>query len=126
VDKIATSLGINLLALKIEIRVGEIAHADFLYNVGPRREHMIRNVTLIGLGSMEVGIAQNLLKAGFELTVYNRTIAKSEALARFGAHVAASPRESAQKGDIVITMTLSFRLSSKHCITSSAHNVQAP
>jgi 3-hydroxyisobutyrate dehydrogenase len=36
---------------------------------------MVRNVTLIGLGSMGSGIAQNILKAGFDLTVYNRTAA---------------------------------------------------
>jgi 3-hydroxyisobutyrate dehydrogenase len=67
-------------------------------------EYMIRNVTLIGLGSMGVGIAPNLLKAGFELTVYNRTIAKSEALVSSGAHVATSPREAAQNADIVISI----------------------
>jgi 3-hydroxyisobutyrate dehydrogenase len=36
---------------------------------------MIKNVTVIGLGSMGTGIAQNILKAGFDLTVHNRTVA---------------------------------------------------
>jgi hypothetical protein len=39
VDKIATSLGVSLIALKIEIRVDEIVHADFLYNPEPRRAY---------------------------------------------------------------------------------------
>lgn len=65
---------------------------------------MLKNVTLIGLGSMGTGIAQNILKAGFALTVYNRTRAKAEALASSGARVAASPREAAQDGDLVISI----------------------
>ena len=65
---------------------------------------MTKNVTLIGLGSMGMGIAQNILKAGFDLTVYNRTSAKAESLALLGANVAASPREAAQNADILICM----------------------
>lgn len=65
---------------------------------------MIKKVTLIGLGSMGTGIAQSILKAGFDLTVYNRTAAKTESLARLGASVAASARESAQHADVVICM----------------------
>ena len=63
---------------------------------------MIKNVTLIGLGSMGTGIAQNILKAGFDLTVYNRTVAKTEPLAGAGAKVAASPFEAARDADLVI------------------------
>lgn len=65
---------------------------------------MIKNVTLIGLGNMGTGIAQNILKAGFDLTVYNRTIAKTEPLAQLGARIATSPGEAAQNGDLVISM----------------------
>ena len=63
---------------------------------------MIKNITLIGLGSMGTGIAQNILKAGFHLTVYNRTVEKTELLARSGAKVAASPGEAARNADMVI------------------------
>jgi len=49
-------------------------------------------------------MACNLLKAGFPLTVYNRTRAKAEPLAALGATVADSPREAAAAADIAIAM----------------------
>ena len=65
---------------------------------------MIKNITLIGLGSMGMGIAQSILKAGFDLTVYNRTAARTMSLDSLGANVAASPREAANHADVVICM----------------------
>ena len=65
---------------------------------------MIKNVTLIGLGSMGAGIAQNILKAGFDLTVHNRTFAKTEPLSKLGAKVAASPRAAALNAEVVISI----------------------
>jgi len=64
----------------------------------------MQNVALLGLGIMGSGMAHNLLKAGFPLTVYNRTRAKAEPLAARGATVAASPHEAAAAADIVIAM----------------------
>jgi len=60
-------------------------------------------VGLIGLGHMGVAMAGNLLKAGHEVTVYNRTPAKAAALAARGAKVAASVAEAC-RGDAVLTM----------------------
>ena len=60
-------------------------------------------VGFIGLGVMGRGMAHNLLKAGHEVTVYNRTRARAEELAREGARVAASAAETAS-GEVVITM----------------------
>lgn len=60
-------------------------------------------VGFIGLGHMGSAIAANLLKAGHDVTVYNRTRAKAEALASQGAKVASTPGEAA-KGDAVFTM----------------------
>ena len=60
-------------------------------------------VGLIGLGNMGSGMAANLLKAGHELTVYNRTPSKSKVLVEQGAHAAAKV-EDACRGDAVITM----------------------
>jgi 3-hydroxyisobutyrate dehydrogenase-like beta-hydroxyacid dehydrogenase len=60
-------------------------------------------VGIIGLGHMGAGMASNLLKAGHELTVYNRTPAKAEALVAQGAKVAASIADAC-RGDAVITM----------------------
>jgi 3-hydroxyisobutyrate dehydrogenase len=65
---------------------------------------MIKNVTLIGLGSMGMGIARNILRAGFELTVYNRTAARAEPLAGLGAKIGASPSEAVQEAEVVISI----------------------
>ncbi|MFD1179034.1 NAD(P)-dependent oxidoreductase [Paenibacillus puldeungensis] len=64
----------------------------------------MKKIGFIGLGTMGAPMASNLLKKGFEVTVYNRTAAKCEPLAKLGASVAASPKEAAVKADIVITM----------------------
>ena len=60
-------------------------------------------VGFIGLGHMGAGMAGNLLKAGHEVTVYNRTRAKAEALVRRGAKEAATIADAC-RGDAVFTM----------------------
>ena len=65
------------------------------------------DVGFAGLGIMGSRQAANLRKAGFELTVWNRTREKAEAFAaEHGAHVAASPREVAERSDVVISMVV--------------------
>lgn len=59
---------------------------------------------LIGLGLMGAPMAANLMKAGFPLTVWNRTAEKSQNLAKLGAAVAHSPAELAAQVEILITM----------------------
>jgi 3-hydroxyisobutyrate dehydrogenase-like beta-hydroxyacid dehydrogenase len=58
----------------------------------------------IGLGGMGRGMAQNLLSAGHELTVYNRTRARAEPLVEQGARLAESPAEAAHGNQAVVTM----------------------
>jgi 3-hydroxyisobutyrate dehydrogenase len=65
---------------------------------------MDKKVGLIGLGIMGIPMARNLMKAGFSVTVYNRTAVKAERLAAEGAKTAGSPREVAEKNPVVITM----------------------
>lgn len=60
-------------------------------------------VGFIGLGQMGTGMAANLIKAGHEVTVYNRTPSKAQALAEQGAQAAAQPADAC-RGDAVITM----------------------
>ena len=60
-------------------------------------------VGFIGLGHMGAGMAANLLKAGHEVTVYNRTRTRAEPLAAQGAKIASAPAEACG-GDAVITM----------------------
>jgi|SRR5690348_13920528 len=61
-------------------------------------------VGLIGLGLMGSPMARNLLKAGFPLTVWNRTRAKAENLGQEGARIANSPQEVAADSDVLITI----------------------
>lgn len=67
---------------------------------------MTTRVAFLGLGRMGSPMAANIAAAGFPVTVYNRTAAKSEELAAAhpGIAVAASPRDAADGADIVITM----------------------
>ena len=60
-------------------------------------------VGFIGLGRMGAGMATSLLRAGHEVTVYNRTAAKAEPLAAAGATVAARVSDAC-RGAAVITM----------------------
>ena len=59
-------------------------------------------VAFIGLGTMGAGMAANILKAGHELTVHNRTREKEEAVAKEGALRAASPKEAASGAEIIV------------------------
>jgi 2-hydroxy-3-oxopropionate reductase len=65
---------------------------------------MAGRVGFIGLGIMGMPMARNLMEAGYELMVHNRSPEKAEELGKEGATVAATPREVAQKSDVVITM----------------------
>jgi 3-hydroxyisobutyrate dehydrogenase-like beta-hydroxyacid dehydrogenase len=58
----------------------------------------------IGLGKMGSGMARNLLRAGHQLTVYNRSREKAEAFAPDGARVAASPADACRDAEVAITM----------------------
>jgi 2-hydroxy-3-oxopropionate reductase len=64
----------------------------------------VDKVGFVGLGIMGSAMAGNLLGAGHELVVYNRTRAKAEELAGRGAVVVESPREVAERSDVVVTM----------------------
>ena len=64
----------------------------------------MKKIGWIGLGNMGLPMVKNLLKAGFEVVVYNRTAAKAAPLVEAGASLAGSPRELWEKADTVITM----------------------
>jgi 3-hydroxyisobutyrate dehydrogenase len=68
-------------------------------------------VAVLGLGIMGAGMANNLLRAGFPVNVYNRDAAKSAPFAASGARVATSPRDAASDADIVISMVSDDRAS---------------
>ena len=61
----------------------------------------------VGLGIMGAPMARNALKAGFAVTVTNRTLDRAKPLGDAGATVMRTPREVAERSDIVITMVTS-------------------
>jgi len=72
------------------------------------------NIGFIGLGNMGHGIATNLLKAGHQITVYNRSPGKARALVQHGATEAGNVAEACA-GEVVFTM-----LSDDHAVESVA------
>ena len=64
----------------------------------------MQTVALLGLGTMGAGMAQNLLKAGFQLAVYNRTRARAEPFEGQGARIADTPRDAAQGAEVIVSM----------------------
>jgi 3-hydroxyisobutyrate dehydrogenase len=64
----------------------------------------VERVGFVGTGIMGAPMARNALKAGFAVTVTNRTPARAEPLAKDGATVVKTPREVAAGSDIVVTM----------------------
>jgi 3-hydroxyisobutyrate dehydrogenase len=62
------------------------------------------SVALLGTGTMGIGMAHSLLRAGLPLTVWNRHQEKAQPLADDGATVAASLEEAVRGADVVITM----------------------
>jgi 3-hydroxyisobutyrate dehydrogenase len=61
-------------------------------------------ITLLGIGTMGLGMGRCLLNSGFELTVYNRTASRAEPLSDAGATLAASPADAARDADIILSM----------------------
>ncbi len=64
----------------------------------------MHRVALIGLGIMGSGLAGNLLKAGFPLTIYNRTPEKAAPFIAQGARIAATPRAAVHDADVILSV----------------------
>ncbi|MGC5325816.1 NAD(P)-dependent oxidoreductase [Brevibacillus sp. SYSU BS000544] len=58
----------------------------------------------IGLGNMGIPMVSNLIRAGFEVALYNRTRAKAEQLLALGASFVDKPADLYKTSDVVITM----------------------
>jgi 3-hydroxyisobutyrate dehydrogenase-like beta-hydroxyacid dehydrogenase len=71
-------------------------------------------IAFIGLGNMGTPMARHLLRAGHNVTVWNRTLEKAEPLKSDGAKVAHSIAEAAKDAEIAITM-----LADDHAVESS-------
>jgi 3-hydroxyisobutyrate dehydrogenase len=66
----------------------------------------VQKIGFLGAGIMGQAMIRNLLKAGFPVTVFNRTVEKARALEPFGAKVAVSPQAAAEGADIVMSMLI--------------------
>jgi 3-hydroxyisobutyrate dehydrogenase len=65
---------------------------------------MVERVAVLGTGIMGAPMARNLLKAGFQVRVWNRTPDKARVLAADGAALAETPAEAVREAAFVITM----------------------
>jgi len=65
---------------------------------------MAQAVAFVGIGAMGEPMAMNLVKAGFDVTAYNRTPEKLAALRQAGARTADRPAAAVTPGAIVVTM----------------------
>jgi 3-hydroxyisobutyrate dehydrogenase len=65
---------------------------------------MKTSVAILGLGIMGSGMARRLVSSGFPLSVYSRSREKAAPFAELGAYLADSPRQAAERADVVISM----------------------
>lgn len=65
---------------------------------------MKMGVGFIGMGNMGLPMAQNILKAGFPLTIYNRTKERGAAIIKQGCQWAESPAQLAERCDTLVSM----------------------
>lgn len=61
-------------------------------------------IGFLGIGSMGIGMASRLIDYGHELAVFNRTAEKTRPLVESGARFASTPREAANKAEVVFAM----------------------
>jgi 3-hydroxyisobutyrate dehydrogenase-like beta-hydroxyacid dehydrogenase len=64
----------------------------------------MQRIGFIGLGTMGMPMAGQLQKAGYPLTVYNRTRGKAEKMVEKGARMASSPADVARHSEVIFTM----------------------
>ena len=64
----------------------------------------MKKISFIGIGLMGLPMAKNLLKAGYSLKAYNRTLKKAEPLKKFNAVITKSIQETVSESNVIITM----------------------
>jgi 2-hydroxy-3-oxopropionate reductase len=65
---------------------------------------MNKKIAFIGIGLMGLPMSKNILKAGYNLKVFNRSKNKAEPLKEFGAEISSSIKDVVKDSDVVITM----------------------
>jgi 3-hydroxyisobutyrate dehydrogenase-like beta-hydroxyacid dehydrogenase len=86
-------------AVGSSVDAGPGASPGPLKSIGPGSK-----VGLVGLGLMGRPMGHNLLKAGYQLSVWNRTPSRADSLVAAGAKLEASPRDVAATSDLLITI----------------------
>ena len=61
-----------------------------------------KNISVIGLGSMGFALAETLLKADFNISVWNRTSSKAQKLENKGANICSSPNEAFKNSQFIV------------------------
>ena len=61
-----------------------------------------KNISVIGLGSMGFALAETLLKADFNISVWNRTSSKSQKLENKGANICSTPNEAFKNSQFIV------------------------
>ncbi|MER5301071.1 NAD(P)-dependent oxidoreductase [Streptomyces lasiicapitis] len=69
---------------------------------------MSRSVTVIGLGPMGQAMAAAYLDQGYDVTVWNRTPSRADALVARGAHLAASPEDALRANELVVLSLIDY------------------
>ena len=64
----------------------------------------MENISIIGTGLMGYPMAKNILKGGFDLIAYNRTLDKAKGLSKDGAKLVSSFKEAVENSNIILTM----------------------
>src|SRR5579863_6465149 len=80
-------------------------------------------IAFIGAGNMGAPMALNLVRAGHELTVYNRTREKLQPLAQAGARIANTPADAVHAAEVAITMLADDR--AVHDVIFESHAIGA-
>ncbi|VAW91411.1 hypothetical protein MNBD_GAMMA22-2707 [hydrothermal vent metagenome] len=64
----------------------------------------MKNIAVLGLGAMGARMAENFLKSGYKLKIWNRTADKGGSLVKLGAQQFSTPSEAVKNVDVVISM----------------------
>jgi 3-hydroxyisobutyrate dehydrogenase len=86
----------------------------------------VGRVAVLGTGIMGGPMARNLARATHDVTVWNRTVQKAEALEEDGARVASTPVDAVRDAEVVLTMLADARAVEETIVGSGALDAMAP
>ena len=66
---------------------------------------MTKKIGFIGIGLMGLPMSKNLVKAGYNLTVFNRSKNKAAPLKEFGAKISSTLKDAVDESDIAVSYT---------------------